>query len=331
MIDTKVKEDVVNHIKKLLDNEQVVNITSISEEFDISWTTVQRLIKGAGLIIPDELKGSRKEVLSDNNVSVSSTPTTPKPKPLFIIERREDIFKKEPEPIVIQKIDEPEYYDYSVVDNTISASLISNRHNSTELDQTKLYIYQGPLPNHRIHDYDFLYEEAKKFIQKNVIRIGARKLKVYTTGLVQANAAIIKAAMDFNIALSFMNYDNTTNKYKEQVIIPGNVGDDNSLLWLYANTKRSYKIQLVNHNQNYYSKNTILYVVKVEESANIGRGGNIYICDNRVDMFKIYQEQIEEYIDEEIVSTRITAEEVLCGATNAEFKFGRSYGIFQNK
>ena len=329
MIDTKVKEDVVDHIKKLLDNEQVVNITSISEEFDISWTTVQRLIKSAGLIIPDELKGNKKEVISDNKVS--STPTTPKPKPLFIIERREDIFKNKKEPELIMKIDEPEYYDYSVADNTISASLISNRHNSTELDQTKLYIYQGPLPNHRIHDYDFLYEEAKKFIQKNVIKTGAKKLKVYTTGLVQANAALIKAAMDFKIALSFMNYDNTTNKYKEQVIIPGNVGDDNSLLWLYANTKRSYKIQLVRHNIEYYNKNTILYIVKVEESANIGRGSNIYICDNRSDMFKIYQEKIEEYIDEEFMSMKITAEEVLCGSTNAEFKFGHSYGVFQNK
>ena len=327
MIAQQKKDDIIKYVVNLIDDNQVVNITTIAEKFDVSWTSVQRYINNAGIIIPDNLKGT-------GGKDKKSTLTF-KVDPRFVIESRESLYKDGyPGYRKEEKKEEIKFYGYSVRVSVVSATLMSNRHDMNE-NKNKLYIYNGPLPNYRIHDYDYLYDEAKKFIRNNVIIVGAKKLKVYTTGLVQANAAIIKASVDAKIALSFMNYDNTEHNYKEQVIIPGEeeVSETslNSLLYSYASTKRSYNIKLVNHLPHYFNNVKSFYVVKTEETNSIGRGGEIYICDNRADMFKMYQAQIESHIDDD-TSIRVMAEEITWNPlVEGEFKFGYSFGIFQNK
>lgn len=328
MYSKNLKGRIRNQIQNLIKNEEVVNISEISREHGISWTTVSKWIKDEGIVIPENLKSvSGKEIKKNSD---------DKGKGFSIISR--DEMKREekqetsnPNITIREIVSTPKFVNYTT-SGCISATLISNRHEMG--DDNRIAIYNGPLASDKIHDYTYLNNTAKKFIMDQVINKGATKLKVYTTGLVQANAAVITAAMDCGIALSFMNYDNASYQYKEQVIIPSKDGNDeneSSLLWIYANSKRDYKIQLVNSSSSDYINAQSIYVVKIDDIQNGRKGLHIYICKSVQDMFLIYQREVEKYLTCKELSLRVLAEEIMWGTTNSEYKFGHSFGSFQNQ
>ena len=326
-----LRRQVISHVKELIDNNQEVSISKISKEYKVAWNTCDRWISDSGLEIPNELKfakGETKKVTSKHQG--------------FSIVKRDALDEKskkdiKPENIIIkevvQGVQPPTIYNYSAASSCVSATLIANRHDMG-YDSNRPSIFSGTLSADKIHNYDYLYETSKKFITTNVTSKGYTKLKVYTTGLVQANAAVIKAAIDSKIALSFMNYDNSVNQYKEQAIILSEDGstDDNTLLWLYANNKKDYDIKLVNHNAEYFRNVKTIYSVRIEDVQNpsIRKPLMIFVCANIEDMFQIYQREVQKYLCCKELVIRVLAEEIVFGTTNSEYRYGHNFGSFQN-
>ena len=64
-------------------------------------------------------------------------------------------------------------------------------------------------------DFSELDRQAKEFFSTNK----AEEYVIYVTGLTAATVAVIKAAIDYQVKLTLMHYDLTTNSYVPQHVI----------------------------------------------------------------------------------------------------------------
>lgn len=99
-----------------------------------------------------------------------------------------------------------------ITKNTITAGLIKDRH-PLPVDK---YIFDN-IDSQLMFNYNKLDIIVKEFIDKYNISSNT-DLVVYVTGLVSANASLIKVCSENNINLTLMHYDEDTGIYKAQTI-----------------------------------------------------------------------------------------------------------------
>jgi hypothetical protein len=147
-------------------------------------------------------------------------------------------------------------------------------------------------------------------------------------GYSQVSVSAVTAAIDSNITLVLMHYNNITGKYNDQFICGSSTDNYQSLLDLYASTKRYASIKLIGHNKEYFTDKSKLYVVKVDNLDS--KDCTVYITDNIEKMFKKYSEEVQRLIPIKFESYRVMADELTYGVTNAEFKFN-NLGTYFNR
>ena len=230
--------------------------------------------------------------------------------------------------VVIEADDSDELINYThSKNNCLIVSLISKRHDNIDSNIDR-YIFRGPVRSDLMFNFDELYNIANEFIKSQVIEEGFTKLKVIVTGLTQCVGAVIRAAIDNNITLVLMHYNNITGKYNDQFICGSCTDNYQSLLDLYASTKRYASIKLIGHNKEYFTDKSKLYTVKIDNLDS--KDCTIYITDNIEKMFKKYSEEVQRLIPIKFESYRVMADELTYGVTNAEFKFN-NLGTYFNR
>ena len=361
---------IAKRVKELVNANQLVSCSEICKEFKCSYQTVYNVALRDGISIPKHNQRI-KEALLESTVIEEQPKKTAKAATInnkyansFNIEKRTEFWSKTdksevnvievPEKKEVKIIEEkksatsvhkvekevpseticgePVYEFSSEIKPYVFAGLISQRHEMID-NNTKLFIYSGPIRSEHVHDYKRYNELADKFIKENVLSKGFSKLKVAVTGLTPAVAAVIKSSYENNISLSLMHFDNLTGKYQEQIITGSDaVEGDLSLVQVYAASmaKKNYKIKLVSFPAKDYSEMKSLYTVKIENLSNRNENPIVYITFDMNTMFNIYRELVQKVMTVKFESFRIGADEIAFGCTNREYSIINSFGSYYN-
>ena len=335
------REAIVKEVKELMAKKELISQVQLSEKFNCSRASFYNIMKFYNIDVASynkEIKeDKRKESIENIENIISGGQKSRSTKYNFKIDSQFiNSHKDNTEDINISKFIENnntnEIIEFtSNSDSFVVAGLISDRHTSID-ENTRQYIYKGPVKSEFVHNYSILYDIANEFVKEKVVEKGYDKLKVYVTGLTQCVGAVVRACVDNNVSLILMHYDNSTNRYNEQLVLGTDDGTTNSLLDLFASVKRNYIINLVDHDADYFRSLDKLYMVKISDTTNRLSEDNsiVYIIDNIQKMFEIYSKEVQKAI-EDTRSLRVAADSLVFGTNNSEFKFETGFGCFYNQ
>lgn len=93
----------------------------------------------------------------------------------------------------------------------MKAILFESRHTHSEIEGLPSVFTGDICPT----DFPELDRQAQEFFSANK----AEEYVIYVTGLTAATVAVIKAAVDYQVKLTLMHYDRTTDNYVPQHVV----------------------------------------------------------------------------------------------------------------
>lgn len=193
----RINDDTILEIVSRLENGK--SAKEVSKELSVSLQSVYKYAKEFDV----EIQSNRKKKVTTKESTKSVDQND-------IVEVKEDKNNTEEVNIPIIPI------GLLITKNTVTAGLIKDRHN-LPVDK---YIFDD-IDSRLMFDYNKLDKIVKDFIEKEQIS-GNTNLVVYVTGLVSANASLIKVCSELNINLTLMHYNEDSNIYHQQPIFTSN-------------------------------------------------------------------------------------------------------------